>query len=172
MTVCTYIPPFFLHLNRKKCSITTGSVLADFHQLSTQGDLLTAVNVLSCNKAAHTCQQQATHVYARHVMSKCQPWIMVAIFYDYTLYNDQKNKKYEECSLLSPKSTIKVIKLLCLCFSLPVWLCFSALMAEPFDEQSRHLVQGLTLMVSWTSLMVKVLGQCHPVPHYFPDSTD
>ena len=33
------------------------------------------------------------------------------------------------------------------------------LTAEPFDISSRYLVQGLTLMISWTSSMVKIIGQ-------------
>ena len=32
-------------------------------------------------------------------------------------------------------------------------------MTEPIDIRLQNLVQGLTLMISWTSLMVKVIGQ-------------
>ncbi len=37
----------------------------------------------------------------------------------------------------------------------------NTLMAEPISVRSQNLVQGLTLMTSQTSLMVKVIG--HPV---------
>ncbi len=42
---------------------------------------------------------------------------------------------------------------LCVCICLPI----SALTAELFDVLSRYLVQGLTLMISWMSLMVKAI---------------
>ncbi len=37
-------------------------------------------------------------------------------------------------------------------------------MTEPFDLGSRNLVQGLTLMISWTRVMVKVIGQRSRLP--------
>ncbi len=40
-----------------------------------------------------------------------------------------------------------------------VYLSVSALPAEPFDVWSPNLVQKLTLIISWTSLMVQVIGQ-------------
>ena len=46
---------------------------------------------------------------------------------------------------------------MCVCVS--VCLSVSALTAEPFDVRSRNLVQGLTLIISWMSSMVKVIGQ-------------
>ena len=44
---------------------------------------------------------------------------------------------------------------MCLC----VCLFVGTLTAEPFDISSQNLVYGLTLMISRTSLMVKVIGQ-------------
>ena len=38
-------------------------------------------------------------------------------------------------------------------------LCVGTLTAEPFEISSRYLVQGLTLIISWTSSMVKVKGR-------------
>ncbi len=50
---------------------------------------------------------------------------------------------------------------MCVCVS--VCLSVSALTAEPFGIRSRNLVQGLTLIISWTSSKVKVIGQGHSV---------
>ena len=47
----------------------------------------------------------------------------------------------------------------CLC----VCLCVSTLTAGQIDVRSKNLVQGLTLMTSQMSLMVKVIGQGHLV---------
>ncbi len=47
----------------------------------------------------------------------------------------------------------------CVCVCVCVCASVSALTADPFDIWSRNLVQGLTLMTSWTSLLVKVIGQ-------------
>ena len=44
-----------------------------------------------------------------------------------------------------------------------VCLFVSALTAEPIDIWSRNLVHGLTLIISQTSLLVKVIGQGHKV---------
>ncbi len=41
----------------------------------------------------------------------------------------------------------------------PVWVSVSTVTAELFEVRSRNLVQGLTLIISWTSSMVKVIGQ-------------
>ncbi len=46
-----------------------------------------------------------------------------------------------------------------LCVCLSACLFVIVLMAELFDIWSQNLVQGLTLMISWTSLMVKAMGQ-------------
>ncbi len=57
---------------------------------------------------------------------------------------------------LSPTSAVyivEMVQLLCGCPSI------NTLQAELFDIRSGNLVQGLTLMTSWTSLMVKVMGQ-------------
>ncbi len=65
---------------------------------------------------------------------------------------------------LPPASVVEVIGTVpsvCVCVS--VSLSVSALTAEPFEVWSRYLVQGLTMMTSWTSSMVKVLGQSHQV---------
>ncbi len=48
---------------------------------------------------------------------------------------------------------------MCVCVCASVCLSVSALMAESFVVWSRNLVERLTLMISWTSLMVKVKGQ-------------
>ena len=48
---------------------------------------------------------------------------------------------------------------LCVCVCPSV----SALTAEPFDIWSQNLVQALTVMISWMSLMAKVKGQGHRV---------
>ncbi len=45
--------------------------------------------------------------------------------------------------------------------------CLSALKVEQFDVWLWNLVQGLTFMIFWTSLMVKVIGQGHLVKCYF-----
>ncbi len=47
----------------------------------------------------------------------------------------------------------------CVCVCVSVCLSVSALTAEPFSVRSRNLVQGLTLIISWTSSKVKVIGQ-------------
>ena len=44
---------------------------------------------------------------------------------------------------------------LCVC----VCQFVNTLMTERIDVRSRNLAQGLTLIKSWTSLMVKVIGQ-------------
>ncbi len=65
---------------------------------------------------------------------------------------------------LPPASAVEVIKT-----GLSVWVCLcgcpcvSTLRAEPFDVWSQNLVQALTLVISWTSLMGKVIGQGHQV---------
>ena len=69
-------------------------------------------------------------------------------------------------SFLPPASAVEVIKTVpsvCVCVCLSVCLFVSALTAEPFDIGSRNLAQGLTVMISWTSSMVKVKGQGHQV---------
>ena len=48
---------------------------------------------------------------------------------------------------------------LCVCLCLCVCPCVNMLKAEALDVRSRKFVQGFTLMVSRTSLMVKVIGQ-------------
>ena len=48
---------------------------------------------------------------------------------------------------------IKTEPSVCVCVSV------SILMAEPFGVQSRNLVHGLTLIISWTSWMGMVIGQ-------------
>ncbi len=50
-----------------------------------------------------------------------------------------------------------------MCVCVCVCASVSALMAEPFDIWSQNLVQGLTLMTSRMSLLVKVKGQGHEV---------
>ncbi len=42
---------------------------------------------------------------------------------------------------------------MCVCVSI------SALMAEPFDEWTQNLVEGLALSISQIASMVKVIGQ-------------
>ena len=42
---------------------------------------------------------------------------------------------------------------LCVCLSV------STLLTEPFDVRTQNLVGGLTMTISWTSSMVKVIGQ-------------
>ena len=51
----------------------------------------------------------------------------------------------------------------CLC----VCQCGKIITAELFNIRSQNLVPGLTLMKSWTSLMVKVIGHGHPVENVF-----
>ena len=68
------------------------------------------------------------------------------------------------CKLLPPASAVEVIEtepFVCLC----VCVCqlVSTLTAERIDLRSRNLAQGLTLIKSWRSLMVKVKGQGHQV---------
>ena len=50
---------------------------------------------------------------------------------------------------------------MCVCVS--VCQCVGTLTAERFEVHSQNLAQGLTLMTSRGSLMVKVKGQGHPV---------
>ena len=52
---------------------------------------------------------------------------------------------------------IKTEPSVCVCLSV------STLTAEPFGVRSWNLVQVLTLIISWTSSKVKVIGQGHPV---------
>ena len=47
----------------------------------------------------------------------------------------------------------------CGCVCLSVCPCVNTLSVEPIDILSQNLVQGLTLMISWKSLMVKVVGK-------------
>ncbi len=56
---------------------------------------------------------------------------------------------------MSAVEVIKTEPLVCVC----VCQFVSTLMAERFDVQSQNLVQTLTFMTSWTSMMVKVIGQ-------------
>ncbi len=69
--------------------------------------------------------------------------------------------------LLPPASAVEVIEMepfVCLCVC--VCLFVSALTAEPFNIWSRNLVQRLALIISRTSLPVKVImvkGQGHEV---------
>ncbi len=59
-----------------------------------------------------------------------------------------------EWAFFPPASAVKGIK------SVPsVCVSVSALMAEPFDIQTRNLVEALTLIISQMSLNVKVIGQ-------------
>ena len=51
----------------------------------------------------------------------------------------------------------------CVSVCLSVCQCANAPMAEAIDVWSQNLVQGLTFVTSWTSLMVKVKGQGHQV---------
>ncbi len=70
---------------------------------------------------------------------------------------------------LPPVSAVKVIKTepsVCVCPSV------STLMAEPFDTRSWNLVQKLTLILSSTSLMVKVMGQRSRSPGQKSDFQD
>ena len=58
---------------------------------------------------------------------------------------------------LPPASAVEVIKTEpSVCVS--VCVSVSVLTAEPFDIRSRNLVQGLTLIIPWRSLKVKVIG--------------
>ncbi len=62
--------------------------------------------------------------------------------------------------LFPPASAVEGIKSVpsvCVCVS--VCLSVSALTAEPFDIQTRNLVEALTLQISRMSLKVKVIGQ-------------
>ena len=47
----------------------------------------------------------------------------------------------------------------CGCVCVSVCVCVNTLMAELFDIWSPNLVQGLTLIISWTSLILRVIGQ-------------
>ncbi len=47
----------------------------------------------------------------------------------------------------------------CVCVSVSVCLLVSALTAEPFDIQTRNLLEALTLIISQMSSKVKVIGQ-------------
>ncbi len=60
--------------------------------------------------------------------------------------------------LLPPASAVEVIKTVP-SVSVCVCVCVNTLTAEPFDIWSPNLVQGLTLIISWTSLIFKVIGQ-------------
>ena len=62
--------------------------------------------------------------------------------------------------LLPPTLAAEVIEtVLSVCVCLFVCLSVSTLTGEPFNVWPRYLVQGLTLMTSWTCFMVKVIGQ-------------
>ena len=58
-----------------------------------------------------------------------------------------------------------------MCFHVSVFPCFrvsvcqlvSALMAKPLDIRTRKLVEGLSLIKSGTSILVKVIGQGHEI---------
>ena len=68
----------------------------------------------------------------------------------------EKNPAYKIS--LPPASAVEVIE------TVPsVCLCVNTLRAEALDIWSGNLVQGLTLMISRTRLMVKVKGQGHKV---------
>ncbi len=77
--------------------------------------------------------------------------------------------------LLPPASAVEVIETVlsvCVCVCVCVCPCVSALAAEPFDIWSQNLVQGMNLMISWMSLMVKVKGQRSRSPDPKSDSHD
>ncbi len=62
--------------------------------------------------------------------------------------------------LLPPTSAVEVINTEpCVCVRPCVCLSVSALMAKPCCIWSRNLVQGLAMIISWTSSKVKVIGQ-------------
>ncbi len=56
---------------------------------------------------------------------------------------------------MSVVNGVKLVRSVCLC----VGLLASSLLAEPFDIQTKNLVKGLTLTISWMSSKVKVIGQ-------------
>ncbi len=58
-----------------------------------------------------------------------------------------------------PRQRLRLQKRTRLCVSLCVCLFVSTLTAEPFDKWSQNLVQGLTLIISQRSLLVRVTGQ-------------
>ncbi len=69
----------------------------------------------------------------------------------------------------------RLVGLVRLCVCLGVCLFVSTLTAVPFDIWSRNLVQGLTLMISWTSPMVNIIGQRSRSPGqktWFPGFSD
>ena len=93
-------------------------------------------------------------------------------YHDLFLIQVQLAFTIKSVELLPPASAVEIIEMepfvcVCVCVCVCVWvgvcLFVSALTAEPFDIWSRDLVQGLTLIISRTSLLVKVIGQGHEV---------
>ncbi len=67
---------------------------------------------------------------------------------------------------LPPASAVEVIEtepFVCLCVCVCVCQLVSTLTAERINVRSRTLAQGLPLMKSWTSFMVKVKDQGHQI---------
>ena len=60
---------------------------------------------------------------------------------------------------MSAVEGIKSVPSVCVCVCPSVCLSVSALLAEPFDIRTLNWVQEMTLIISWMSSKVKVMGQ-------------